>query len=84
MCGFCRITDLRISQFNFSSKTYNSKVYTRYRKVVVLVTQNTTKLDLQFLDLSVILYEFYKVQHFESRSKTDSSRTGPRFSQLGP
>jgi hypothetical protein len=32
----------------FSSKHYSSKVYTRFGKVVVLVTQSTTKLGLQF------------------------------------
>jgi hypothetical protein len=62
MCGFCRITDLGISHFNFSSKHESSKVYTCFGKVVVLVTQSTTKLGLQFLDFSMILYGFYKLQ----------------------
>jgi hypothetical protein len=62
MYGFCRITDLDISHFSFSSKNEGSKVYTCFEKVVVLVTQSTTKSGLQFLDFSMILYEFYKLQ----------------------
>jgi hypothetical protein len=62
MYGFCRITDLGISPFNFSSKNYSSKVYICFEKVVVLVTQSTTKLGLQFLDFSLICYGFYKLQ----------------------
>jgi hypothetical protein len=77
MCRFCRNTDLGILHFNFSSKKQNSNVYTYFVKVVVLITETTEKLVLQFLDFSVILYGFYKVQHFGSRSGTDSSRTGP-------
>jgi hypothetical protein len=60
--GFCRNTDLGILLFNFSSKNYSSKVYTYLEKVVVLVTLSTTKLGLQFLDFSVILYGFYNLQ----------------------
>jgi hypothetical protein len=56
MYGLCRITDLGILLFNFSSKNYSSKVYTYLEKVVVLVTQSTAKLSLQFLDFSTILY----------------------------
>jgi hypothetical protein len=62
MYGFCRITDLGISHFNFSSKNCSSKVYTCFGKVVVLVTLRTTKLVLQFLNFSVILYDFSKLQ----------------------
>jgi hypothetical protein len=62
MHGFCRITDLGISPFNFSSKKYSSKVYTCFEKVVFLVTQSTIKLGLQFLDFSVILYDFSNLQ----------------------
>jgi hypothetical protein len=62
MYGFCRITDLDISHFNFSRKNYSSKVYTCIEKVVVLVAQSTTKLGLQFMDLSGILYDFSKLQ----------------------
>jgi hypothetical protein len=62
MYGFCRITDLGISYFNFSSKNCSSKVYTCLEKVVVLVTQSTAKLSLQFFDFSVILYDFSKLQ----------------------
>jgi hypothetical protein len=62
MYGFCRITDLGISYFNFSSKNCSSKVYTCLEKVVVLVTQSTAKLSLKFLDFSVILYDFSKLQ----------------------
>jgi hypothetical protein len=61
MCGFCRITDLGILLFNFSSKQYSSKVYTYLEKVVVLATQSTTKLSLHFFDFSVILYRIYKL-----------------------
>jgi hypothetical protein len=60
MKGFCRNIDLGISDFNFSSKNYNSKVYTCLENVVVLVTQSTTKLSMQFLDFSTILYRIYK------------------------
>jgi hypothetical protein len=62
MYGFCKTTDLGKTHFNFSSKDYSSKVYTSFAKVVVLVTQSTTKLDLQFFDFSTILYGFYNVQ----------------------
>jgi hypothetical protein len=77
LCRFCRNIDLGILHFYFSSKNCSSKVYTSLQKVVVLVTMSTTKLGLQFLDFSVILYGFYKVQHFGFRSETDFSRTGP-------
>jgi hypothetical protein len=62
MCIFCRITDLGILHFYFSSKNCSSKVYTSLEKVVGLVSLRTTKLGLQFLDFSVICYGFYKVQ----------------------
>jgi hypothetical protein len=62
MCGFCRIADLGILLFNFSSKNYSSKVYTYLEKVVVLLTQAAKKLSLPFLDFSMILYRFYKFQ----------------------
>jgi hypothetical protein len=62
MYGFCRITNLGNSHFNFSSKNYSSNVYTYFAKVVGLVTQSTTKLGLKFLDFSTILYGFYKLQ----------------------
>jgi hypothetical protein len=62
MCRFCRITDLGILPFYFSSKNCSSKVYTSLEKVVVIVTLSTAKLGLQFLDFSVIFYGFYKVQ----------------------
>jgi hypothetical protein len=62
MYGFCRTTNLGKTHFNFSSKNYSSKVCTSFAKVVVLVTQITAKLDLQFFDFSKILYGFYKVQ----------------------
>jgi hypothetical protein len=62
MYGFCRITDLGISHFNFSSKNCSSKVYTSFVENVVLVTQSTILLRLHFLDFSMILYGFYKIQ----------------------
>jgi hypothetical protein len=62
MYEFCRITERGISHFNFSSKNCNSKVYTCLEIGVVLVTQSTAKLSLQFLDFSVILYDFSKLQ----------------------
>jgi hypothetical protein len=46
--GFCKITDLGILHFNFSSNNCSSKVYTCFGKVVVLVTQSTTKLGFIF------------------------------------
>jgi hypothetical protein len=48
MYRFCRITDLVIFHFNFWSKNCISKVYTCFEKVVVLVTQSTTKWSLHF------------------------------------
>jgi hypothetical protein len=57
--GLGNTTDLGKTHSNFSCKNYSSKEYTSFAKVVVLVTQSTTKLFLQFLDFS-ILYEFYK------------------------
>jgi hypothetical protein len=77
MCGFCRITDLGILLFNFSSKNCSSKVYTYLGKVAVLVTQSSTKLDLQFLDFSVILYGFYKVQPKHYKGQRIILRIGP-------
>jgi hypothetical protein len=62
MCRFCRITDLGILHFYFSSKNCSSKVYTSLEKVVDLVTLSTTKSGLQLLDFYVICYGFYKVQ----------------------
>jgi hypothetical protein len=62
MYGFCRITDLGILHFNFSSKNCSSKVYTCLEKVVVLVTHSTIKLSLHFFYYSVILYRIYKLQ----------------------
>jgi hypothetical protein len=61
MYGFCRNIDLGILLFNFSSKNYSSKAYTYVKKVVVFVTQSTTKLSLLFFDFSTILYRFYKI-----------------------
>jgi hypothetical protein len=62
MHGFCKITYLGISFFNFSRKNYSSNVYTCFEKVVAIVTQSMAKLGLQFLDFSVILYDFSKLQ----------------------
>jgi hypothetical protein len=62
MCGFCRITDLGILHFNFSSKNCSSKLYTCLEKVVVLVTLSTAKSSLLFLDFSTMLYDFSKLQ----------------------
>jgi hypothetical protein len=84
MYGFGYTADLGKRVFYFSCKNKSSKVYTCFVEIVVLVTHSTAKLSLQFLDFSVILYGFYKLQHFGSRSETDSSRTGPWFSQSGP
>jgi hypothetical protein len=60
--GFCRNINLGFLLFNFSSQNYSSKVHTYLEKVVVLVTRNTKKLSLPFLDFSTILYRFYKFQ----------------------
>jgi hypothetical protein len=62
LCRFFRNIDLGILHFYFSSKNFSSKVYTSLEKVVALVTLSTTKLGLQFLDVSVMLYGFYKIQ----------------------
>jgi hypothetical protein len=93
MCGFCRITDLGTLLFNFSSKN-SSKVYTYLEKVVVLVTQSTTKLSLPFLDFSTILYRFYKFQLThkgwveslctQAPGSFKSSQVCPRFPPLCP
>jgi hypothetical protein len=56
MYGFCRIKDLGISHFYFSSKNCSSKVYTYLEKVVVLVTLSTEIFSLLLLDFSMILY----------------------------
>jgi hypothetical protein len=77
MYAFCRITDLGISHFDFSSKNYSSKVYKCFGKVVVLVTQSTTKLGVQFLDFSVILYDF-------SKSQLKHTKEGESFFTSGP
>jgi hypothetical protein len=58
MYGFCRITDLDILHFYFSSKNCSSKVYTCFAKVVVLVTQSTTKLRLHFFGF---FYDFIRI-----------------------
>jgi hypothetical protein len=62
MCRVCRITDLGILHFYFSSKNCGSKLYTTSEKVVVPVTLSTTKLGLQLLDVSTIFNQFYKLQ----------------------
>jgi hypothetical protein len=77
MYRFCRNTDLGISHFNFSSKNQSSKVYTCFGKVVVLVTQSATKLGLQFLDFSMILYNFSKLQLKHTKGVRFISRTDP-------
>jgi hypothetical protein len=77
MYGFCRITDLGISYFNFSSKNYSSKVYTCFGKVVVLVTQSTEKLGLQFLKFSTILYDFSKLQLKHIKGQDSILHKGP-------
>jgi hypothetical protein len=77
MHGFCRITNLGKSHFNFSSKNYSSKVYTCFVKVVALVTQSTTKLGLYFLDLSTILYGIYKFQAQHKREGRILFHKGP-------
>jgi hypothetical protein len=59
--GFCRITDLGILLFNFSSKNYSSKLYTYLAKVVVPVTLSTEKLSLLFLNFFTIFNQFYKL-----------------------
>jgi hypothetical protein len=77
MCGFCRITDLDILLFIFSSKNYSSKVFTYLENVVVLVTQSRTKLSLLFLDFSTILYWIYKLQLKHSKGGRSILRVGP-------
>jgi hypothetical protein len=87
MYGFCRNIDLGILLFNFSSKTYRSNVYTYLEKVVVLVTQSTTKLSLPFLDFSTILYRFYKFQLTQKGGVESLCTQAPgsfKYSQLYP
>jgi hypothetical protein len=75
--GFCRITDLGISYFNFPSKNCSSKVYTCFGKVVVLVTKSTTKLGLQFLQFSKTLYDFSKLQLKHIKGEDSILHKGP-------
>jgi hypothetical protein len=95
MYGFCRIIDLGILHFYFSSKNCSSKVYTHLEKVVVLVTLSTAKLSLLFLDFSTICYGFYKVlpnthkevkMHFakDTLERSEVSQQGPWFAQNTP
>jgi hypothetical protein len=65
--GLSSTTDLGKRVSYFSCKNYSSKVYTSFVKVVVLGTQSTTKLVLQFLGFSTILYGFYKVEPKHTR-----------------
>jgi hypothetical protein len=48
------------TEFEFSFKTYSSKVYTTFLKDVVLLISKPTKLVLQVSEFSVIFYDFYK------------------------
>jgi hypothetical protein len=87
MYGFYRNIDLGILLFSFSSKNYSSKVYTCLKKVVVLVTQSTTKLSLPFLDFSTILYRFYKFQPTHKEGVVSLCMQAPgtfKLSQLYP
>jgi hypothetical protein len=63
--------------FYFSCKNKSSKVYTSFAEIVVLVTQSTAKLGLQFLDFSTNWYWIYK--SLDSRAKL-----GRIFLCLGP
>jgi hypothetical protein len=67
--GFGSTTDLGKRDSYFSCKNWSSKVYTSFVKVVVLVIQSTTKLVVQFLDFSTILYGFYKTLDQEVKLK---------------
>jgi hypothetical protein len=69
MYAFCRITDLGILHFYFSSKNCSSKVYTYLEKVVVLVTLSTTKLSLLLLEFSTILKQIYKFQLYHTKGE---------------
>jgi hypothetical protein len=77
MYGFCRITDLGILHFYFSSKDCISEVYTYLEKVVVLVTLSTANLSLLFLDFSTILNRFYKFQPIHSKGVRIFIHLGP-------
>jgi hypothetical protein len=89
MCWFCRITDLGILLSNFSRKNYSLKEYTCFRKVVVLVTQSTTKLDLQFLDFFWFSTDFTRCSwntkgsedpnYFQALWRHKSPQPYPRF-----
>jgi hypothetical protein len=48
------------TEFEFSFKTYSSKVYTTFLKDAVLLIRKPTKLVLHVSDFSVIFYDFYK------------------------
>jgi hypothetical protein len=57
------------TEFEFSFKTYSSKVYTTFLKDVVLLISKPTKLVLQVSDFSVIFYDFYKALDLLKKSK---------------
>jgi hypothetical protein len=77
MYGFCKKHRSRDFTFQFFKKNQSSKVYTCFEKVVALVTQSTTKLSLQFLDFSVIFYDFSKLQLKHTKGVRFISRTDP-------
>jgi hypothetical protein len=58
LCGICRITDLGILHFYFSSKNYGSKAYTPQEKVVVLVILSKAKIGL---DIFGFFYDFISI-----------------------
>jgi hypothetical protein len=77
LCGLGSTTDLGKTHFNFSCKNYSLKRYTSFAKVEGLVTSSIAKLVLQFLDFSMILYEFYKPLDQEVKNLRIFFYTGP-------
>jgi hypothetical protein len=57
------------TEFEFSFKTYSSKLYTTFLKDVVLLIRKPTKLVLHVSDFSVIFYDFYKALDLLKKSK---------------
>jgi hypothetical protein len=65
MYGFCRITDISKSHFNFSSKNCSSKVYTGFVKVVGLVIQSTKK-----IGFAIIVFFYNFISNLQVTAKT--------------
>jgi hypothetical protein len=62
MCGFCRITDLGISHFNFFKQKLKLKSIYMFEASCSSGYTEHNKIEFAFLDFSTILYGFYKIQ----------------------